>query len=82
LIGLASDASLPQIKEGIRIYTHPEYDIKTKQNSIALIEVQENIRYRTLTFMEPAIVMFLFPDLMILYHQLVCGTTQLMCHFS
>jgi hypothetical protein len=40
----ASDASLPQIKEAIRIHTHPEYDSKTKQNDIALIEVQEEIR--------------------------------------
>jgi hypothetical protein len=44
LIGLASDANLRQIKEAIRTHTHPEYDIQTKQNDIALIEVQGEIR--------------------------------------
>jgi hypothetical protein len=37
-------ANFTQIKEAIRTHFHPEYDIKTKQNDIALIEVQEDIR--------------------------------------
>jgi hypothetical protein len=44
LLGPASDVNLQQIKEAIRTHTHPEYDIKTKQNDIVLIEVQGEIR--------------------------------------